>query len=230
MKKAADTDAQRRLQYSSGMTDQRAKRRRDSPQSLREDCVHEALSIIETSGLEALSLRDVARRLGVSHQAPYKHFPSRDHILAEIVARAYQTFADYLDNRPRTGSPRGDLREMGKAYVAYALEHPLQYRLMFNTPLPNPQEHTDMMRQARHAFSLLCDNLTLVHSDRGSGTDTRIVTFDALFIWSTLHGLSSILGSNVIDTLSLSQDVLEELATETLLRIGRSLDFEHGAD
>ena len=60
-----------------------------SPRSgnLREACIAEAFRIIEDAGLEALSLREVARRLGVSHQAPYKHFPSRDHIVAEILAQ-----------------------------------------------------------------------------------------------------------------------------------------------
>ncbi|MCG8692745.1 MAG: TetR/AcrR family transcriptional regulator, partial [Minwuiales bacterium] len=67
------------------------------PKDLREACVREALAIIDTSGVEELSLREVARRLGVSHQAPYRHFPSRDHILAEIVTRAFESFARYLD-------------------------------------------------------------------------------------------------------------------------------------
>jgi len=45
------------------------------PGDLREACIREALAIIEVGGVESLSLREVARRLGVSHQAPYKHFP-----------------------------------------------------------------------------------------------------------------------------------------------------------
>ena len=124
--------------------------RKSRPTDLREACIREALAIIETSGVEQLSLRDVARRLGVSHQAPYKHFPSRDHILAEIVARAFEAFAAHLDARPRRADPYEDLREMGLAYVGYAREHPLQYRLMFGTPLPNPSQHPDMMDRAQH--------------------------------------------------------------------------------
>jgi len=54
---------------------------------LRERCVTEALAIIQEQGVEQLSLRDVARRLGVSHQAPYKHYANRDALLAEVVAR-----------------------------------------------------------------------------------------------------------------------------------------------
>jgi len=63
-------------------------------------------------GWEALSLRDVAQRLGVSHQAPYKHFPSRDHILAGIVGRAYEEFAGELDRRARSEDHFEDLGDL----------------------------------------------------------------------------------------------------------------------
>gem|GEM_PF-1537080 len=125
------------------------------PGDLREACIREALAIIEVGGVESLSLREVARRLGVSHQAPYKHFPDRDHILAEIVRRAFESFATYLDSRPLTGDPINDMHEMGMAYLRYARTHPLQYRLMFSTPLPDPAQHPQMMQSARHAFDLL---------------------------------------------------------------------------
>ena len=71
------------------------------------------MAIIAEQGLDGLSLRDVARRLGVSHQAPYKHFESRDHILAEIVSRAYADFASYLDKRTRGKDPYDDLGKLG---------------------------------------------------------------------------------------------------------------------
>ena len=88
------------------------------------------MAIIGETGIEELSLRDVARRLGVSHQAPYKHFPSRDHLLAEIVSRAFAAFAQHLDARPRSQNPHEDLAAMGRAYLDYAREHPFHYPLM----------------------------------------------------------------------------------------------------
>ncbi len=52
---------------------------------LKEACVVAAQEVIAERGVENLSLREVSRKLGVSHQAPYKHYPSRDHLLAEPV-------------------------------------------------------------------------------------------------------------------------------------------------
>ncbi|MEL7059723.1 MAG: TetR/AcrR family transcriptional regulator [Acidobacteriota bacterium] len=189
---------------------------------MRDACLAEALAIIEREGVESLSLREVSRRLGVSHQAPYRHFPSRDHLLAEIVAGAYRAFVAHLEARPRTGGAQGDLREMGRAYLTYARAHPLQYRLMFGTPLPNPAEHPDMMRHAERAFGLLRDAIAELPSTEGA-RDLRATHLDALFVWSTLHGLSSIMSSDALDTVDLDDDLLEAAAAETLRRIGFGL-------
>ncbi|MEM1203815.1 MAG: TetR/AcrR family transcriptional regulator [Acidobacteriota bacterium] len=199
--------------------------RKAKPEDLREACIQEALGIIETAGVEKLSLREVSRRLGVSHQAPYKHFPSRDHILAEIVARAFASFARYLEARPRTGDPDGDLGEMGKAYFSYAMAHPLQYRLMFGTPLPDPAEHPEMMRQSRHAFSLLREGIGDLESvlpipDAVPGTEGYADELDALFIWATIHGMASILQSHTLQTLGLPNEVVEASPFHALQRIG----------
>jgi AcrR family transcriptional regulator len=65
------------------------KQPRAKTRNLRESCVLEAMAIIGETGIEELSLRDMARRLGVSHQAPYKHYHRLDHLSAEIVSRAF---------------------------------------------------------------------------------------------------------------------------------------------
>lgn len=191
---------------------------------LKEACLSEALAIIEADGVEKLSLREVARRLGVSHQAPYKHFPSRDHILAGVVARAFTRFAAYLDANPRGPSADHDMAEMGRSYLAYAAQHPLQYRLMFGTPLPDGDAHPEMMAQARHAFSLLRSALQRRAVARGSALDERQEILDALFIWSGLHGLASIQASSVSKTLAIPPDVMAHSGVHLLLRFSAALD------
>ncbi|MGJ3264041.1 MAG: TetR/AcrR family transcriptional regulator [Salinarimonas sp.] len=200
-----------------------ARRTRQPDRDLADACVVEALAIVEEEGFEKLSLREVARRLGVSHQAPYKHFPSRDHIVAEMVARAFAGFAAHLDARGPAGSPREDLGAMGRAYLGYALAHPLNYRLMFGTPLPEAGDHPEMMRLARHAFSLLEQALARVHAAEGRTVPADLVEKDALFVWSVMHGLVGILRSSVAPSLGIAPGALATVPEHVLSRIGSAL-------
>lgn len=159
--------------------------------SVRDGSVEIAKAIIAETGLEGLSLREVARRLGVSHGAPYRHFPSRDHLLAEVIRRAYEDFAAVLRQGSASGDPDSALAGMGRAYVLYALDKPLEYRLMFGTTLPDPAIHIEMMQSADQALSLLKDALA-----KRARPDDRIDE-QALFVWASLHGLVTILSSDV---------------------------------
>lgn len=172
---------------------------------LREACVQVAHALIAERGLEQLSLRDVARRLGVSHQAPYKHYPSRDHLLAEVIRRCFQRFAAGLSARERDADPMRDLRNLGRQYLLLALQHPLEYKLMFGTPWPDTADHPDLLRDARAAFGVLREALGPMY--RGAlGRDD--IDLHAMFIWSSMHGLATILQSNVMQHLDVSETVL----------------------
>jgi AcrR family transcriptional regulator len=180
------------------------------PQELREACVVAAREAIAERGIENLSLRDVARRLGVSHQAPYKHYASRDHLLAEVMRRCFEGFAAHLDARQRFDDPKDDLQAMGRQYLGYAQDHPLEYRLMFSTPWPDAAAHPDLLRDAVHAFDILRQVLQRLH---GAGPAQRDrVDLDALAIWSTMHGLVGVMGGNCIGRLELSPQVLAQAA------------------
>ena len=161
----------------------------------------------------------MARRLKVSHQAPYKHFPSRDHILAEVVSRAFADFAGFLDQRPRSPDPMQDLGHLGRAYLTYAQANPLHYRLMFGTPLPNSDQHPEMMRQARYAFSILRDTIARIDTKRTKAD----IDLDAMFVWSTVHGLASIMQSPAAKQLGLGSASPARAAKHTLDRIGDAL-------
>lgn len=201
-----------------------AAKTKSRPSNLREACIAEAFRVIEDAGLEALSLREVARRLGVSHQAPYKHFQSRDHILAEILARCFDEFAAFLDQRPAGAAPPEDLKGMGQQYMTYARRHPVKYRLMFNTPMPNPDAHPEMMRNAQRAFALLRDRLAVMKLRPAGGPHRSSASFDAMFVWSTLHGLASILQSDTLRTLQMSERDLQNAISRCFARLSLALD------
>ena len=194
------------------------------PSDLREACLLEAIAIIETAGVERLSLREVSRRLGISHQAPYKHFASRDHLLAEIVARTFDGFSAHLESRPRHADPFDDMETLGIACFTYAEENPLQYRLMFETPLPDPGEHPAMKAAAQRAFGLLVTAIEQLPLDGPRARRDAPVDLDALFVWSAIHGLVSILNSPAIQTLDFPAETFRAAVPHTLACIGRAIE------
>lgn len=195
---------------------------------LKEACVQAAREVISEQGVEGLSMRDVARRLHISHQAPYRHFPSRDHLLAEIMRRCFEEFANFLDQTAKSHSD-DELRGMGEAYLAYAARKPLEYRLMFGTPWPEPAAHPELVKYAVHAFDVLRQNLLKKHgSKKGAKKQAEL---EAMFIWSALHGLATIEHSNVMQHLVLSKGVqmyakdFMMMMIHTALESGMSEDF-----
>lgn len=179
---------------------------------LKEACIQAAREVIAEQGIEGLSLRDVARKLGVSHQAPYRHYPSRDHLLAAIMQRCFEDFATFLDQASKAHTTDA-LLGMGQAYMRYAAQNPLEYRLMFGTPWPEPAAHPELVRHAVHAFDLLRQHLQLQLQQRASATQSDMLALlaqaelQALFIWSALHGMASIQQSNVMQHLVLTPGV-----------------------
>jgi len=198
-------------------------RTRDVAPSLKEACVQAAREVIAEHGVENLSMRDVARKLDISHQAPYRHFESRDHLLAEIMRRCFADFAQHLEDRPRTGDHAVDLESMGHAYLSYARNKPLEYRLMFGTPWPEPAQHPALVQHAVRAFNLLRDSLRAMQGDQLE--EHAQADRQAMFIWSTLHGMASITQANVMQHLNLAPGVEHALPADMLARIGLGLSL-----
>ena len=193
----------------------------EPPLELRDACIVAAQQVIAERGIEHLSLREVARKLGVSHQAPYKHYPSRDHLLSEVMRRCFQRFAAHLDDRPRFADPAQDLESLGQQYLAYARQHPLEYRLMFSTTWPDSARQPDLVRDATHAFDVLRGVLRRMH---GANADkTEAVELDALYIWSTMHGLAGVMNGQCIDMLGLQAKVLQQAVRHAMDRMRTGL-------
>lgn len=191
--------------------------------NLREACLSEAVRTIEKDGIEGLSLRKIARGLGVSHQAPYKHFRSREHLLAEVVAEAFADFADFLDHKTKASSIEDDLLAMGLAYIEFALTNPLKYRLMFSTALPDRSEHPVMLERAERSYLLLKACLSRLEYARRPEIDDAMLERDAMLILTLVHGLVTALKSDAFDTMPISNQARESAIAHTLARIGTIL-------
>jgi len=174
--------------------------------SVKEDCVRKAIEVIAKEGLEGLSLRAVARALGISHQAPYKHFPSRDHLLAEVIRRCLIEFAQALrdsgmDAAGKPLPPQDAMRQLGKSYLEYAAQNPLAYRLMFSTPWPDAARALDLSSDARAAFDILVECISRLKPDSPNAS----LRADALFIWTSIHGVAGAIESHAMGYLDFDQ-------------------------
>lgn len=191
------------------------------PLELRDACIVAAREVIAERGVENLSLREVSRKLGVSHQAPYKHYPSRDHLLSEVMRRCFQGFAAHLDARTRFDDPEQDLESLGLRYLAYAQQHPLEYRLMFSTTWPESAGQAELVRDATHAFDVLRGVLRRIRGDTAAARE--LVDLDALHIWSTMHGLAGVMNGPCVDKLGLKATVLKRAVRHAMDRLGIGL-------
>src|SRR5512145_3325109 len=96
---------------------------------LRQALLDAAAAVVEREGVEALSLRELARRLGVSHAAPAHHFADRAALLVELARDGYARFGEALAKAAAAEpDPLERLREVGRAYVRFAIEHPGRFR------------------------------------------------------------------------------------------------------
>jgi AcrR family transcriptional regulator len=115
---------------------------------LRTAIVDDALAIVATDGVRRLSLRDVARRLGVSHQAPYRHFADKRALLDAIARDGFAMLtAALVAPTEHAGDPTARLIELGSVYVEFARSHTAHYRVMFaevdtESGSPPPEDET----------------------------------------------------------------------------------------
>ena len=112
-------------------------------------------SFKKESGTEALTLRKLAQRLGVSHMAPYRHFSDKDALLAAIAATGFRQLKSRLERAGSAAAPNGSslLRE-GTAYVKFALDEPAMFRLMFGATRPAGQ-YDELDAARAEAFDVL---------------------------------------------------------------------------
>jgi AcrR family transcriptional regulator len=192
-----------------------------TPVDLKDACVAAAHAVIAEHGIEKLSIRDVARKLNVSHQAPYKHYASRDHLLAEVIRRCFNRFSDALNARRRSDKPIEDMRALCISYMNFALQNPLEYRLMFGTPWPEAATQPEMLADARYSFDVLRGALKPLHEPLYKDSDSQAQAIDtaAMFVWSTLHGLASIMQSQAMCGLELHPKYKENAVDQVMDKV-----------
>ncbi|MFC1402174.1 MULTISPECIES: TetR/AcrR family transcriptional regulator [Streptacidiphilus] len=152
---------------------------------LRAALLNAALELLEEGDEAALSLRAVARRAGVSPNAPYRHYPDKDDLLAALATHGFQDLRRTLLAAEATAAPGEELVTLAQAYVRYALDHQALFGLMFARPCD--VRHPETRAAADETYAVL--------SARVAAVNTRPADEQAAFMagsWALVHGLASL--------------------------------------
>lgn len=176
--------------YTCAMTSETvAQSERGDGRGLRARLLRTSRELLDAGGPSALSMREVARRSGCTHQAPYHYFANREAILAALVREGFEDLADHLSAAHDGLEAQGlhaTLIASGHAYVEFALRNPGVFRVMFRPDMCDPEHFPEV----EHASARARDELArLVRMVAGEGAAPEVETL----FWAGMHGLASLL-------------------------------------
>lgn len=151
--------------------------------NLRRELLAAAVDVIAESGPAAVSLRDLARRVGVSHAAPAHHFTDKPGLLTALATEGFTLLADALE-RTR---PQADIYQLGTAYVSFATSHRAHFAVMFRADLYRASDPTLVAAQQRARAALEAGVSALPTGRRGE--DLALASTSA---WALAHGFATL--------------------------------------
>jgi AcrR family transcriptional regulator len=164
--------------------------------ALREALVAEAFKVLESDGLQGISLRGLAEAAGVSKTAPYRHFADKKDLLVTLAAEGFRRFADVLEEAVAAVPPvepadsLAGIRALSRAYVDFAQAQPALYRLMFSKLGYSLHSEACRLNSAR-AFGTLTRSVQEAQSAGWrSHQDARALI---LSVWAGVHGWAGLL-------------------------------------
>jgi AcrR family transcriptional regulator len=165
--------------------------------NLRAALVEAGLAALESSGNSELSLRELARQVGVSSNAAYRHFADKEALLVALAAEGFRRFAASLGQAAMQEAWPGEaFRAAGLAYVRFARANPGLFRLMFGR-FASGHRDADLDQASLQAFAGLQN---LVASTSGLQPDDPRALQRAMLAWSVVHGLSHLAMDGQLDS------------------------------
>ena len=158
---------------------------------LQEALIAATEAILTDEGAEGFTLREAARRAGVSPAAPSHHFGNAPGLLTEVAIRGYDELGAALKQAAaRKGSARQRLQAQGLAYVAFALRYPGRFNMMFSNKRLNAEDERlrKAVKAAHREFEIMVEDML---GERGEA-DPKRARIVATLAWSTVHGYAKL--------------------------------------
>lgn len=186
--------------------------------NLRRALLDEALATIRKEGVETLTLREIGTRVGVSRTALYRHFADKRALLTAVATEGFSALRRQLIAAwEEGGRDRAAFQAMGRAYIAFALDNPSHYRVMFGSFVDLDDRHPEFAVEAEGAFRALVNALAELQQQQLVRADNTALM--ARFVWSVVHGVS-MLG---MDDHLRKSCAIEDLTQYAIDRIGTGI-------
>jgi len=174
-----------------GTTERRERER----QELRTRILDAARELFAEQGYDAVTMRGIAERIEYSPTAIYFHFRDKEALLRELCDKDFAALAQDFQKIAKTADPIERLRMIGRAYVAFAIEHPSHYRLMFMTPKPAlraADSHITRGNPEQDAYAFL--RATVAEAIAEGSLRSEFVDADLVsqMVWAGVHGVVSL--------------------------------------
>ena len=190
--------------------------------NLKEELISSACKICEADGHDHMSLRSIAKEANVSQTAPYRHFETKESLLAEVSKRGFQELTDKMKSaisKEKIESPKDRFLEMGIAYLEFGLEKRKTYDLM-HSPIIDKVEFPELLNAAQGAF----DELVQILKELYPGISEDDLGKKCIKFWAMMHGLVGLLdmkidpdiGSNAGDAMSVVKRDFRSFLVESL--------------
>lgn len=161
--------------------------------NLRQELLECAERHLISNGISKLSLRALAREIGVSQTAPYRHFEDKDALLAALATDGFHRLFDRVSDELAGRTLHSALRDLGMAYLDFAIQHTEIFRLMFGPGLQPRNKYPELFAAGREAIMKVNRLIESSHKDQ----DQPLSRDEALSLshtaWAGVHGVATLM-------------------------------------
>jgi AcrR family transcriptional regulator len=177
---------------------------------LRRALVEAALELVKEQGPSGITLREAARRAGVTHAAPYRHFADKEALLAAVAEEGFLRLRSEIETTLEQVHPRERVETVGVSYVRFARKNPSQFRVMFGSQVGDKRSYPSLLQADQAVFDLLCSAIRSAQEsgDMGPGDPARM----GMIAWSMLHGVAALVVDGQMERAGVRDEHIDEFA------------------
>ncbi|ACS86410.1 TetR/AcrR family transcriptional regulator [Musicola paradisiaca] len=159
--------------------------------NLKAELLEKAESVLISEGIRGLSLRTLARQLGVSEAAPYKHFSNKEQLLEALATEGFLRLRNHIDQAVNQEEKRPLTERLALGYVRFALAHPNLFRLMFGHEISHSLPSPARREAEKGSYQPMRNAISIILAERRNSLLQTEET--ALGAWSLVHGVATLM-------------------------------------